>query len=194
MRAAATTSESVAVLDVSFPSVTTMMTLPAVFWWPSACTSRSRSSYILVPAVPSTATERSAWSESVVLGENGVGASASLAKVETAIWSDAGLASANAFAAATAVFSGAPIIDRDRSIARTTLFVLPRLIALAPSTVCPFSSSVGGFDDGLSVTTVTRTRGKPVVSTARTWTAAEAAAGTTRQSAATAARTRFLIA
>ena len=74
-----------------------------------------------------------------------------------------------------------PAIDRERSMATTTLFEAPRLRALSPATVRPFSVSFGGTDEGNGATTVSSTRGYPLALTCLiSPPAASAAAGTTR--------------
>ena len=169
-----------------------MITRPGVLWLARLWALNTRSSYIVVPEWASTAIERKAESASVVPVEKLVSISAWVANVETAIWSAAGLAFAKAVAAATASAIGLPLIDWERSTARTTLLAFPKLIGLGSATGLPFSSTVGGVEVGFEVTTVTRTRGYWLVSTPRMWTAAAAAAGSSRQAATTSARRRFI--
>ena len=78
-------------------------------------------------------------------------------------------------AAAIAFASGAPLIDCDRSIARTTDFARPRFWAPASSTLCPFSASEGAFVVCVDVTTLTRICGYALVSIPLTVTLACAA-------------------
>ncbi len=92
----------------------------------------------------------------------------------------------NADAPAVASLSAAPAIDRERSIATTTLFALASVSAWSPATRRPFSRTVGGCDDGVAVTTEKRTVGYPLASTPRTSTgAATATAAATSAATAT---------
>src|SRR5574342_75570 len=71
----------------------------------------------------------------------------------------------NCRAAARASSSFAPAIERERSIATTTLFAVARLTALRPTTRLPSSVSVGGAEAAAGETTVRRIVGKLLAST-----------------------------
>src|SRR5438105_3630794 len=169
-----------------------MITRPGVLWLARLWALNTRSSYILVPEWVSTPIDRKAESASVVPVEKPVSISAWVANVEIAILSAAGLASANAVAAALASAIGLPLIDWERSTARTTLLALPKLTGFGSATGVPFSNTVGGFEVGFEVTTVTRIRGYWLVSTLRMRIAADATAGTSRPAATRNASRRLM--
>jgi hypothetical protein len=74
--------------------------------------------------------------------------------------SDGALVLRKARAASRASASFVPVIERERSMAITTLLVAARLIALSPTTWLPFSVRVGGAAVlATGATTVTRTVG-----------------------------------
>ena len=145
-------------LPTSLPSVSRTTTRPPC-WLASRRAERSTASQSAVPEFAPTASVRSALSESIVAVENGPCWAACWPKVTSAIRSEDGFAATKAVAAAAASASGLPAIERDVSRARTTFFERPRLIACRPTTGRPFSSSVGGVDDGTDVTTVAPTAG-----------------------------------
>ena len=95
-----------------------------------------------------------------------------MANVATASLSAAGFEARKLRAAATAFASGAPRIDCERSIARTTDFSAPRFSARSIRTGRPFSRSPGGCVLGSEVSTLTRTTGNELVSTPLTATPA----------------------
>ena len=102
-------------------------------------------------------------SASIVADEKCESSTAREPKPMTASRSLRGLAATNARAAAIACSSDSPAIERERSIARTTLFSRDRFRA-STSTGEPFSSSRGGFASGRSVTSVTCSSGQPEAS------------------------------
>ena len=104
-----------------------------------------------------------------------------MANVATATRSSAGFEATKLRAAAIACASGAPRIDCERSIARTTDFSAPRFSVRSIRTASPFSRSFGACELGSDVRTVTRMTGYSPVSTLRTETPA-LAAGTRGQS------------
>ena len=61
--------------------------------------------------------------------------------------------------AATASVSRCPAIERDRSMAMTTLLAEARLRAFRPTTALPPSVSVGAWSEGTGATSVRRTVG-----------------------------------
>ena len=104
----------------------------------------------------STAIVRSASSESVVDEENPVSSTALEPKTTIANRSEGAFAATNLRAAATASWSRLPAIERERSIATTTLFAEARLYAVRSTTLRPFSVSVGALWEATGATTVAR--------------------------------------
>jgi hypothetical protein len=88
--------------------------------------------------------------------ENGLSCTAREPNATTETRSDGDLACRNCRAAASASSSFPPAIERERSIAITTLLAEPRLTALRPTTARPFSVSDGGTEAVTGATTVTR--------------------------------------
>ena len=86
--------------------------------------------------------------------------------------SDGGFALTNASAAAAASAIAWPFIDRERSIASTTLLPRPRFAACTPPAGWPFSHTRGVRCAGFDVTTETVSVGYVPVSMPRTETAA----------------------
>jgi hypothetical protein len=80
-------------------------------------------------------------------------------KVTIATRSSGSLWLTNVRAALPALARPALPIDRDVSIAITTLFAAPRLTASSPATGLPFSVRSGGVVTGREVTTLTTRRG-----------------------------------
>ena len=89
-----------------------------------------------------------------------------MAKLATATRSSAGFEATKLRAAAIACASGAPRIDCERSIARTTDFSAPRFSVRSIRTASPFSRSFGACELGSDVRTVTRMTGYSPVSDA----------------------------
>src|SRR5262249_57798782 len=131
---------------------------------------------------------RGALAASPAEGEKSASWPARWPKPTTAIWSDGRFAVTKARAASTASASGRPAIDCERSMARTTLLVEPRLVAWRPETGKPASRSVGGRDTGLPVMTVTRMSGYDPVS--MLWMVTPAAAGAAATAAGVTASAR----
>jgi hypothetical protein len=113
-----------------------------------------------VPFFGSTLSRRRASSASAVDCVNGVSCTAREPKPITETLSEGALVSRKARAAASASSSFVPAIERERSMAITTLLVAARLTAWRPTTRLPFSVRVGGAAVwATGATTVTRTVG-----------------------------------
>ncbi len=112
-----------------------------------------------MPSRRSTASERSAPSASIRAVENPVSATVSDANATTAMRSSGRFVARKVRAAATASFSAPPLIERDVSIARTTLLALPRFSARSAETRVPFSRTTGAEREGDPVTIAARTAG-----------------------------------
>ena len=105
-----------------------------------------------MPDRESTARPRSTESVSPALGENVVSCTACFPKPTTAIRSPGAFAFAKVWAAAVASSSEPPAIEREVSIASTTLLAAPRLTAVKPVTGRPSSVSFGASATGACVT------------------------------------------
>ena len=101
----------------------------------------------------------SAPTESLRSVEKSVRSWGFVANVATATRSSAGFEATKLRAAAIACASGAPRIDCERSIARTTDFSAPRFSVRSIRTASPFSRSFGACELGSDVRTVTRMTG-----------------------------------
>ena len=98
-----------------------------------------------MPLTVSGVIVRSADSASVVDVEKPVSENAVDPNARTDTRSAGGLAATNARAAAVAWSSAWPAIDRERSMAITTLFEAPMLVAVSPATGAPFCVKPGGL-------------------------------------------------
>ena len=121
-----------------------------------------------MPLTVSGVIVRSADSASVVDVEKPVSENAVDPNARTDTRSAGGLAATNARAAAVAWSSAWPAIDRERSMAITTLFEAPMLVAVSPATGAPFCVKPGACDVVDGASTVTLMRGNSLVSTAFT--------------------------